>query len=119
MSPRGMFVDTSICTGCKACQVACKEWNGLDPEPAHFTQAPGAPYPVATNFTGTSYDNTGRLGARNWRHVLFLEQINTRRAGSRWLLSVISHRLCFSSYSGSRPNHVSRLPSAASQIWSS
>jgi formate dehydrogenase iron-sulfur subunit len=89
-----MFVDTSICTGCKACQVACKEWNGLDPEPAHFTQAPGAPYPVATNFTGTSYDNTGRLGARNWRHVLFLEQINTRRAGSRWLFMSDSCKHC-------------------------
>jgi formate dehydrogenase iron-sulfur subunit len=94
MSPRGMFVDTTICTGCKACQVACKEWNGLDPEPAHFTQEPGAPYPVARNFTGTSYDNTGRLGARNWRHVLFLEQINTRRVGSRWLFMSDSCKHC-------------------------
>jgi len=89
-----MFVDTSICTGCKACQVAFKEWNGLDPEPAHFRQEPGAPYPVAMNFTGTSYDNTGRLGACNWRHVLFVEQINTRRVGSRWLFMSDSCKHC-------------------------
>ena len=34
---RGMFVDTSICTGCKACQVACKQWNEM---------APGVPLPM-------------------------------------------------------------------------
>jgi formate dehydrogenase iron-sulfur subunit len=89
-----MFVDTSICTGCKACQVACKEWNGLDPEPAHFRREAGAPYPVAMNFTGNSYDNTGRLGARNWRRVLFVEQTNARRVGSRWLFMSDSCKHC-------------------------
>jgi formate dehydrogenase iron-sulfur subunit len=89
-----MFVDTTICTGCKACQVACKEWNGLEPEPAHFRQDPGMPYPVATNFTGSSYDNTGKLSARDWRHVLFLEQINSLRAGSRWLFMSDSCKHC-------------------------
>ena len=91
---KGMFVDTSICTGCKACQVACKEWNGLEPEPAHFRQEAGMPYPVAANFTGASYDNTGKLGARTWRHVLFLEQINARRVGSRWLFMSDSCKHC-------------------------
>ncbi len=91
---KGMFVDTSICTGCKACQVACKGWNGLEAEPAHFRQEAGMPYPVAANFTGASYDNTGRLGARNWRHVLFLEQINSRRVGSRWLFMSDSCKHC-------------------------
>ena len=57
---KGMFVDTSICTGCKACQVACKEWNGLPGEPSHFHKVPNRPYPVAFNFTGNSYDNTGQ-----------------------------------------------------------
>jgi formate dehydrogenase iron-sulfur subunit len=89
-----MFVDTSICTGCKACQVACKAWNGLDPEPEHFRQEAGLPYPVAANFTGSSYDNTGRLGARDWRHVLFIEQLNARRAGSRWLFMSDSCKHC-------------------------
>ncbi len=90
----GMFVDTTLCTGCKACQVACKEWNGLEAEPKHFRRDQGMPYPVAVNFTGNSYDNTGRLGARNWRHVRFVEQINTRRAGSRWLFMSDSCKHC-------------------------
>lgn len=91
---KGMFVDTSICTGCKACQVACKAWNGLEAEPDHFTQKPGVPYPVATNFTGNSYDNTGKLSARDWRHVLFIEQVNYRRTGSRWLFMSDSCKHC-------------------------
>jgi formate dehydrogenase iron-sulfur subunit len=91
---KGMFVDTSLCTGCKACQVACKQWNGLEAEPAHFTQGPGAPFPVAANFTGNSYDNTGRLSARDWRRVLFIEQINAQRTGSRWLFMSDSCKHC-------------------------
>jgi formate dehydrogenase iron-sulfur subunit len=91
---KGMFVDTSICTGCKACQVACKEWNGLDPEPSHFKQVPGVPYPVAFNFTGNSYDNTGKLSATDWRHVQFIEQINEKRIGKRWLFSSDSCKHC-------------------------
>ena len=23
----GFFTDTTVCIGCKACEVACKEWN--------------------------------------------------------------------------------------------
>ncbi|MCK7501092.1 MAG: 4Fe-4S dicluster domain-containing protein [Comamonadaceae bacterium] len=91
---KGMFVDTSVCTGCKACQVACKEWNGLDPEPAHFRRMPGAPYPVAYNFTGNSYDNTGKLTSTNWRHVRFIEQINESRSVARWLFMSDSCKHC-------------------------
>jgi formate dehydrogenase iron-sulfur subunit len=59
----GFFTDTSVCIGCKACEVACKEWNGLpDPEVD------------ALVLTGMSYDNTGALGASSWRHVAFIEQ---------------------------------------------
>src|SRR5215469_9031964 len=59
----GFFTDTSVCIGCKACEVACKEWNGLpDPEPDLLT------------LTGMSYDNTGALGSNSWRHVAFIEQ---------------------------------------------
>ncbi|MGH3397177.1 MAG: 4Fe-4S dicluster domain-containing protein [Streptosporangiaceae bacterium] len=58
----GFFTDTSVCIGCKACEVACKEWNGLpDPEADRLT------------LTGMSYDNTGALGANSWRHVAFIE----------------------------------------------
>lgn len=63
----GFFTDTSICIGCKACEVACKQWNQL---PA---QEPG--------WKGSSYDNTGQLSAITWRHVLFIEEIG-RRDGS-------------------------------------
>jgi formate dehydrogenase iron-sulfur subunit len=56
----GFFTDTSVCIGCKACEVACKEWN----------QIPASPQ----GFTGESYDNTIDLGADTWRHVAFIEQ---------------------------------------------
>jgi formate dehydrogenase iron-sulfur subunit len=56
----GFFTDTSVCIGCKACEVACKEWNHLPED--------------GLNFTGNSYDNTGDLGADTWRHVAFVEQ---------------------------------------------
>jgi formate dehydrogenase iron-sulfur subunit len=88
----GFFTDTSVCIGCKACEVACKEWNAV-PEDGLV-------------FTGMSYDNTGSLNASTWRHVAFIEQIGRRPAtpdggpdfagpaagqatadGSRWLMS--------------------------------
>jgi formate dehydrogenase iron-sulfur subunit len=56
----GFFTDTSVCIGCKACEVACKEWNQVPPSPH--------------GFTGDSYDNTIDLGADTWRHVAFVEQ---------------------------------------------
>jgi formate dehydrogenase iron-sulfur subunit len=56
----GFFTDTTVCIGCKACEVACKEWNDV----------PALPF----DFTGDSYDNTGELGADSWRHVAFIEQ---------------------------------------------
>jgi len=59
----GFFTDTSVCIGCKACEVACKEWNGL----------PDAEADVLS-LTGMSYDNTGALGSNSWRHVAFIEQ---------------------------------------------
>jgi formate dehydrogenase iron-sulfur subunit len=56
----GFFTDTSVCIGCKACEVACKEWNAI-PDDGY-------------NLLGSSYDNTGGLGASSWRHVAFIEQ---------------------------------------------
>ena len=56
----GFFTDTTVCIGCKACEVACKEWNNV---PATLFE-----------LTGNSYDNTGELGADSWRHVAFIEQ---------------------------------------------
>jgi formate dehydrogenase iron-sulfur subunit len=90
---KGMFVDASICTGCKACQVACKEWNSLAPEPSHFKSDPETRI-LADNFTGNSYDNTGTLSSTDWRHVRFIEQINQDRKGSRWLFLSDSCKHC-------------------------
>src|SRR5690242_4347914 len=56
----GFFTDTSVCIGCKACEVACKEWNAV-PDDGYL-------------LTGMSYDNTQELGASTWRHVAFVEQ---------------------------------------------
>jgi formate dehydrogenase iron-sulfur subunit len=56
----GFFTDTSLCIGCKACEVACKEWNRVPESPQ--------------GFTGNSYDNSIDLGADRWRHVAFVEQ---------------------------------------------
>jgi formate dehydrogenase iron-sulfur subunit len=58
--PKGFFTDTTVCIGCKACEVACKEWNQL-PDDGLF-------------FTGMSYDNTVDLGASTWRHVACVER---------------------------------------------
>jgi len=56
----GFFTDTSVCIGCKACEVACKEWNALSED--------------GLSLSGMSYDNTVGLGASTWRHVAFIEQ---------------------------------------------
>src|SRR3954452_14214761 len=81
----GFFTDTSLCIGCKACEVACKEWNDVPAD--------------GLNFLAMSYDNTGALGGDTWRHVAFIEEkVSPDRisspasalasdAGVRWLMS--------------------------------
>lgn len=73
---KGFFTDTSLCIGCKACEVACKQWNQLPAD--------------GFAMTGTSYDNTRHLGATTWRHVEFIEQAkangNGQRQDQRWLM---------------------------------
>lgn len=56
----GFFTDTSICSGCKACEVACKQWNQLKSDEIRWS--------------GNSYDNTFDLSSTNWRHVKFIER---------------------------------------------
>jgi formate dehydrogenase iron-sulfur subunit len=73
--PMGFYTDTTVCIGCKACEVACKEWNQLP----------------ATNggrntLSGDSYDNTRRLDGIHWRHVKFIEQFSPDRSEGRWLM---------------------------------
>ena len=71
-SRKGFFTDTSICIGCKACEVACKEWNEIPDD--------------GFGMLGMSYDNTGSLNADTWRHVAFIEQqkpVGTQDTGMR------------------------------------
>ena len=58
----GFFTDTTLCIGCKACEVACKEWNALPAE--------------GLSLSGMSYDNTRELSANTWRHVKFVEKLS-------------------------------------------
>ncbi len=82
----GFFTDTSVCIGCKACEVACKEWNAVPDD--------------GLSLTGMSYDNSVALGASTWRHVAFIEKQKPAEApavavaddapadgGVRWLMS--------------------------------
>jgi len=72
----GFFTDTSVCIGCKACEVACKEWNEVPED--------------GLGLTGMSYDNSTALGASTWRHVAFIEQrapAADPADGMRWLMS--------------------------------
>ena len=64
----GFYTDTTVCIGCKACEVACKQWNQLPAD--------------GFDWTGNSYDNTGELSATSWRHVKFVEQF-ARQAACR------------------------------------
>jgi formate dehydrogenase iron-sulfur subunit len=74
----GFFTDTSVCIGCKACEVACKEWNVIPED--------------GLDWTGQSYDNTGELSANTWRHVAFIEQDKPQKLDDespeplRWLM---------------------------------
>jgi formate dehydrogenase iron-sulfur subunit len=77
----GFYTDTTVCIGCKACEVACKQWNQLPAD--------------GFEWTGNSYDNTGELSGTSWRHVKFIEQFqpppsNGDGAGSRIALDLVS-----------------------------
>lgn len=65
----GFFTDTTVCIGCKACEVACKQWNDLPSDGSEFSSG--------------SYDHTGSLGAATWRHVRFVEQLAPSPLGDR------------------------------------
>ncbi|HYT94655.1 MAG TPA: 4Fe-4S dicluster domain-containing protein [Gemmataceae bacterium] len=79
--PMGFFTDTTVCIGCKACQVACHQWNDL---PAgHGPQRTSLPV-----LSGDSYDNTGSFSDVNWRHVKFIEEFSAdpNRTSAAWLM---------------------------------
>ena len=70
--PMGFFTDASICIGCKACEVACKQWNALPSD--------------GMTWSGKSYDNTLHLSGTTWRHVTFTEQA-LPDGGVKWLFN--------------------------------
>jgi formate dehydrogenase iron-sulfur subunit len=56
----GFFTDTTLCIGCKACEVACKQWNQNPWDLAKF------------NGTYQSHDN---LSAQTWTLIKFTEEV--------------------------------------------
>src|SRR5262249_19320265 len=102
--PMGFYTDTTVCIGCKACEVACKEWNQLP----------------ATNggrntLSGDSYDNTRRLDGIHWRHVKFVEQFDADRRQGRWLMmsDVCKHCVRAGCVDGCPPGPITRTEFAA------
>ena len=63
------YVDTTTCIGCKACEVACQEWNDLGP--------------VATQQVGT-YQTLPTLHAEFWNLIRFNE--HDFDGGLAWLM---------------------------------
>ena len=63
----GFFTDSTLCIGCKACEVACKEWNEIPSD--------------GFVWSGLSYDNTLALGHSTWRHVKFVERLPVYGSG--------------------------------------
>jgi len=63
------YIDTTTCIGCKACEVACQEWNDLRP--------------VATEQTG-SYQTLPTLDANYWNLIRFNER--DFEGGLMWLM---------------------------------
>jgi formate dehydrogenase iron-sulfur subunit len=59
MTKKMVFVDTSLCTGCRACSVACKAWNEL---------------PAEKNKLITSYQSQKGTTPKTWTYVSFHEK---------------------------------------------
>lgn len=98
---KGFFTDTSICIGCKACEVACKEWN-RNPADSNW------------ELSDSSYDNTAHLGADTWRHVAFIEQgrdkIEQARASGRRLVNLGMPTRAVPDGSGTVPDGSGTVP---------
>jgi formate dehydrogenase iron-sulfur subunit len=79
MADKAFLVDTSKCQGCRGCQVACKQWNGLPGEKTEF-------------FAGPELTNPGKLSAITWNHVVFFPVDRSNETRPIW---TIMHKKCF------------------------
>ncbi len=79
MSDKAFLLDTIKCMGCRACQVACKQWNDLPGERTDF-------------FAGPEYTNPAELSADTWNHVKFFEVDRTNDEHPVWQ---IMHKKCY------------------------
>ena len=97
----GFFTDTTVCIGCKACEVACKQWNDLPADGVAFAK-------------GGSYDHTGELSASTWRHVRFIELLEpSPRSGPRPSRRWPGRRRLAAGHPGGRHGPAGRLPGPA------
>ena len=59
MKRKAFLVDTTLCTACRSCQVACKQWNKLEAEPS---------------VNRGSYENPPDLTPQLYNQIHFIEQ---------------------------------------------
>ena len=79
MSDKAFVVDTTKCQGCRGCQVACKQWNGLPAEKTEF-------------FAGPELTNPANLSATTWNHVKFFPIDRSNEERPIW---TIMHKKCY------------------------
>jgi len=80
MAITAFLTDSTLCIGCKACEVACKEWNGVGED--------------GLNWSGYSYDNTGavrplHLAPRKVRRVRSRARIRGQCTGAELLVLLL------------------------------
>ncbi|MDP4159287.1 MAG: 4Fe-4S dicluster domain-containing protein [Bacillota bacterium] len=64
MTRKMVLIDTSKCTGCKACSVACKEWNELPAEKTKLV---------------TSYQTQKDFTTKTWTYMTFIEKYENQK----------------------------------------
>ncbi len=79
MSDKAFLVDTTKCSGCRSCQVACKQWNENPGEKTEF-------------FAGPELTNPKELSAITWNHVKFFPLDRSNPEKPSW---TIMHKKCY------------------------